>query len=194
MAHKEETRMKTKFVVLAAAIGLAVALSGCETATPYQPLAQGTAQSGGFTDQRLDDNHYRVSFQGNTMTSRETVETYLLYRAAELTVNSGFDWFQAVDKHTQRDTQSYVDTWGPGPYGYWHPYYRRWGAWGWGGWGPYWGPYGGPATVDTVQKFQASADIVMAHGPKPAGNPRAMDAREVMANLGPKIERPKQGS
>jgi hypothetical protein len=186
--------MKMKLAVFAAVVGLATGLAGCETATPYQPLAPGTAQSGGFTDQRLDDNHFRVTFQGNTETSRETVETYLLYRAAEVTVNSGYDWFQAVDKHTQRDSQTYVDTWGgPGPYGYWHPYYRRWGAWGWGGWGPYGSPYGpyGPATVSTVQKFQASADIVMAHGPKPAGNPRAMDAREVIANLGPKIERPK---
>ena len=190
--------MKSKLAVVAAAVGLAVGLAGCETATPYQPLAQGTTTSGGFTDQRLDDNHYRVTFEGNTMTSRETVETYLLYRAAEVTVNSGFDWFQAVDKHTQRDTQtSYIDTWGPGPYGYWRPYWRRWGAYGWGGWGPFWGPYGpygGPADVDTVQKFQASADIAMAHGAKPADNPRAMDAREVMNNLGPKIQRPKAGS
>jgi hypothetical protein len=189
--------MKMRLAVVAVLAGLAAGLAGCETATPYQPLAQGGATSGGFTDQRLDDNHFRVTFEGNTSTSRETVETYLLYRAAEVTVNSGYDWFQAVDKHTQRDAQTYVDTWGPGPYGYWHPYYRRWGAWGWGGWGPYWGPYGpygGPATVDTVEKFQASADIAMAHGPKPANNPRAMDAREVLNNLGPKIQRPKTGS
>jgi hypothetical protein len=179
--------MRIKSAATLAAVGLAIALSGCETATPYQPLQPGTAQSGGFTDQRLDQNHVRVSFQGNSLTSRSTVENYLLYRAAEVTVSSGFDWFQAVDKHTDRDRQTYYDDFGPGPYGFWHPYWRAWGGWGWGAWGPYWGP----GTVTTVQKFQASAVIEMQHGPKPADNPRAMDAREVLANLGPHIERPK---
>jgi len=184
--------MKITAAAAIAVIGLAVGLSGCETATPYQALQQGTQAAGGFTDQRLDQNHYRVTFQGNTLTSRETVETYLLYRAAELTVNSGYDWFEATNRHTDRDKQTYIDPWmGPGPYGYWRPYWRSWGGrGGWGGWGA-WGPYWGPGEIDTVQKFQASAEIEMAHGPKPADNARAMDAREVMTNLAAKIQRPK---
>lgn len=184
--------MKTTTAAAIAAIGLAAILGGCETATPYQPLQSGSSVSGGFSDQRLDVNHYRVSFQGNSLTPRETVETYLLYRAAELTVNSGYDWFEAVDKHTERDRQTYIDpAFGPGPYGFWRPRWRSWGGYGWGAWGPYgWGYYNG-ATVSTVQKFQASADVVMQHGPKPMNDPKAMDAREVLTNLGPKIERPK---
>ena len=180
--------MKTSTAAAIVAIGLAMGLAGCETATPYQPLRPGTEQAGGFTDQRLDANHYRVTFQGNTLTSRATVDNYLLYRAAELTVNSGYDWFQPVSQHTDRDKQTYVEPWGPGPYGYWRPYWRGWG--GWGGWGP-WGPDWGPGYVETTQKFQATAEIEMGHGPKPAGDPRAMDAREVLANLGPHIVRPK---
>jgi hypothetical protein len=80
-----------KITAAIAAIGLVVGLSACETATPYQPLQQHSEVSGGFTDQRLDQNHARVTFQGNTVTSRETVETYLLYRAAEVTISQGFD-------------------------------------------------------------------------------------------------------
>jgi len=183
--------MKTTWAAAIAAIALTAGLSGCETATPYQPLQQGAAVSGGFTDQRLDANHYRVTFQGNTVTSRETVENYLLYRAAEVTVNSGYDWFETTDRHTDKDQQTYVDPMGGpgpyGPYGFWRPRWRAWGGYGWGAWGPYWGP----SVVDTVQKFQASAEIVMSSGPKPAGDARAMNAREVMANLGPKIQRPK---
>jgi len=190
-AHREVTKMKTTWAAAIAAIALTAGLSGCETATPYQPLQQGAAVSGGFTDQRLDANHYRVTFQGNTVTSRETVENYLLYRAAEVTVNSGYDWFETTDRHTDKDQQTYVDPMGGpgpyGPYGFWRPRWRAWGGYGWGAWGPYWGP----SVVDTVQKFQASAEIVMSSGPKPAGDARAMNAREVMANLGPKIQRPK---
>jgi len=177
-----------KITAAIAAIGLVVGLSACETATPYQPLRHGTEVSGGFTDQRLDQNHFRVTFQGNTVTPRETVESYLLYRAAELTVSQGYDWFEAADRHTERDRQTYIDPlYGPGLYGYWWgPRWRTWGGYGWGPWGPYWGG----ATVSSVQKFQASAEIVMQHGPKPTADPRAMDAREVLANLSPRIQRP----
>ncbi len=176
-----------KITAAIAAIGLLLGLSACETATPYQPLRHGAEVSGGFTDQRLDQNHFRVTFQGNTLTPRETVESYLLYRAAELTVSQGFDWFETTDRHTERDQQTYVDSfYGPGPYGFWRPRWRAWGGYGWGAWGPYWGD----ATVDTVQKFQASAEIVMQHGPKPTADPKALDAREVLANLGSKIQRP----
>ena len=65
--------MKRTLLVLAAALSL-TALAGCETATPYQPMAQGNAQYGGFTDTKVDANHWRVTFQGNSLTARDTVE------------------------------------------------------------------------------------------------------------------------
>jgi len=182
---------------LVTAFGLALGLAACETATPYQPLTKGSSVAGGFTDQGLDADHFRVTFEGNSLTSRETVETYLLYRAAELTVTQGFDWFEMVDRHTDRDKRTYVDTdpsFGPGyAWGYWRPYWSYYGSgFGWRGWDPFWG---GPfwadrVEVQTVQKFKAGAEIAVGHGPKPAGDPRAFDARAVMANLGPKILRP----
>jgi hypothetical protein len=189
--------MKMKTIAFVAALALAGGLAACETATPYQPLEKGSAVSGGFTDQKLDANHFRVTFQGNNLTSRETVETYLLYRAAELTVAQGYDWFETVDRHTQRDRRTYVDPdpfYGPGyAWGYWRPNWRYYGGgFGWRSWGPFWGdPFWADNTqIQTVQKFEASAEIVMRHGPKPEGDARAFEARAVIANLGPKIERP----
>ena len=53
----------------------AALLGGCMTATPYQPIdAPGTSASGGFSDVQLGPNRYRVTFAGNSMTSRERVE------------------------------------------------------------------------------------------------------------------------
>jgi hypothetical protein len=183
-----------KPAVAAAIVGLALGLSACETATPYQPLKTSGSGSGGYTEQRLDVNHFRVTFHGNTSTSRETVETYLLYRAAELTLAHGYDWFETSDRRTSRDARTYVTSdpfYGPGyAYGYWRPSYRYYGAYGWRGWGPYDPTWGGSATVSTVQKFEASAEIVMRRGPKPESDPRGLDARSVIANLGPKIQRP----
>lgn len=189
--------MRMKTAALIAALAVVGGLAGCETATPYQPLEKGSATSGGFTDQRLDADHFRVTFRGNDLTSRETVETYLLYRAAELTVSQGFDWFETVDRHTERDRRTYVDPdpfYGPGyPWAYWRPYWSYYGP-GFGGraWGPFWGDpfWADSVQIQTVQKFQASSEIVMGHGPKPKDDARAFDARAVMTNLGPKIQRP----
>ena len=186
-----------KSLALVVALGIAAGLTACETATPYQPLAKGSAVAGGFGDQQLDADHFRVTFDGNSLTSRETVETYLLYRAAELTAAQGFDWFEMVERHTDKDKRTYVDPdpfYGPGyAWGYWRPYWSYYGAgFGWRGWDPFWGSpfWADRAEVQTVQRFKAAAEIAVGHGPKPAGDVRAFDARAVMANLGPKIQRP----
>ena len=186
---------KNTVAILGALALLGLGLTACETATPYQPLQHGSQVSGGFSDQRIDADHYRVTFKGNDLTSRQTVESYLLYRAAELTVAQGYDWFETIDRHTDRDRRTYVDPdpfYGPGyRWGYFRPYWSFYGrGYGWRTWGPFWGdPFFGD-TTQTVEQFEASAEIAMSHGPKPQGDPKALDAREVMTNLGPKIQRP----
>ena len=183
-----------KRFLIPALVTAALALAGCETATPYQPIGAHNAQaSGGYSDQQIDALHWRVSFAGNSLTSRETVERYLLYRAAELTLQQGNDWFSATNRQTNRETRTYVD---PDPYfsgfgGYWGPrwgLYRRGLGWRYGYWGdPFWGP--GQMDVTQVNQFEASAEIVMGKGPKPADR-GAFDARSVIEHLGPSIQRP----
>lgn len=177
-----------KRIAIVAAAVLALGLAACETTpTPYQPLgAPGATVSGGFTDQRLDETHFRVTFKGNDLTSREQVETYLLYRAAELAVSQGFDWFEMVS----RDTENRGGAWVSGYGGYWSPYWRYHGGFGWGAWGPYGGgPFWGGYDVQQIDQYEAVAEIAVGHGPKPAGDVRAFDARQVMSNLAPKIVR-----
>ena len=117
-----------KWTHVAAAVAAGLALSACETATPYQPLGAGGGE-GGYSDHQVEANRFTVSFSGNSVTSRETVERYLLYRAAELTLNQGYDWFAAVDRHTDQKTQVYADPWAYGA------------GWGGGFWGPRWRIY-----------------------------------------------------
>ncbi|HWE99486.1 MAG TPA: hypothetical protein VG248_06795 [Caulobacteraceae bacterium] len=164
----------------------AMTLTACETATPYQPFTHGADASGGYRDERIDAEHFRVTFRGNSLTSRATVENYLLYRAAELTAANGFDWFETVDHHTDTQQRTFVEGAPFDPYWrFWGPGYRGRGFWG----GPFWDP---TFDVQTVERFDATADIVVGHGPKPPGDARAFDARQVMANLGPHIKRPGQ--
>jgi hypothetical protein len=180
----------------ASALALSLTLAGCETATPYQQLASQTpGASGGFSEQQIDTDHWRVTFAGNDMTSRDTVERYLLYRAAELTLAHGNSWFAATDRQTDKRTETYVDPAFGGWGGYWGP---RWGFYRRGfGWGPYchWAdPFCGPGPVDVTQTnaYRATAEIVMGRGPKPADR-GAFDARSVIEHLGPTIQRPTGG-
>jgi hypothetical protein len=170
-------------VSLGAVLALTLGLAACETATPYQPLAAANATYGGFTDKRLDDSHFRVTFQGNSVTSREQVDNYLLYRAAELTVQNGFDWFEMIDRDTHDHSTSLVVGGG-----YWAPYWRVHGHWGWGVWGGPWGP--GDDDIQTIDRYEAVADIGVGRGPRSADDARAFDARQVMQNLSAQIVRP----
>lgn len=185
---------------IAAAIAAAIPLVGCTTATPYQPDIAGQRVAGGYSEERLGEGRYEVTFSGNSLTSRDRVEGYLLYRAAELTVRDGYDWFLIVDRLTERDVQTYVhpdpfyDPWyGPG-YGYWRPHWRYRSGGSWRVWHPEWGDpfWGDRPDIQTVERFEAHAQIVMRRGPVPSGEERAFDARQVMADLGPTIERPER--
>jgi hypothetical protein len=190
--------MSRKSAAIVASLALAGLLSACATATPYQPNIPGQSVSGGYSEQRIEANRFRVNFTGNSLTSRETVEGYLLFRAAELTVQEGYDWFAIVDRNTETDRRTYVERdpfyspWYGPSYGYWRPYWRYYGGFGWRTWDPWWGDpfWADRMDVRTVTKFEASAEIVMNRGPKPADDPRAFDARAVIANLSPRVTRP----
>lgn len=170
------------------ALGVAALLiAACGTATPYGPASK--AGGYGFSDQRIEANRYRITFRGNSLTSRETVENALLYRAAELTVELGYDYFVTVENDTEAK-KSYSSTSEPafyGRYGYGYPFYRPYYAfpyyaygWGWGS------PYSDTYTRE-ITRYSAVAFVAMYAGEKPADNPQAFDAREVMANLGPYV-------
>jgi hypothetical protein len=76
----------------------------CACSTPYQR----DGFRGGHSDLLLDSNTYRVSFRGNGYTSSDKVETYLLYRCAELTVNKGFDYFVIIDRNAEARQSLYT--------------------------------------------------------------------------------------
>jgi len=179
---------------IAAAVAGGLALSACMTATPYAP-ATGTGEyRTGYWEEQIEPERFRVTFAGNSLTSRETVERYLLYRAAQLTLERGFDHFTLVDRDTEKHTSTRIDRpFGPGPYGFWGPSWRYYGrGFGWRSWDPFWGDPFWDREIDvrTVERYEATAEIVMGHGPKPATELRAFNARAVVDSIGPSIQRP----
>jgi hypothetical protein len=161
----------------------AAALAACATETPYQPAA---ADRYGFSEQQIESNRLRITFRGNTLTDRETVETYLLYRAAELTLQGGHDYFIVAN----RDTEEHSRLQGTGAYrphfafDYWYFSPRR-------GWRPWYDPFWNePSSYREVTRYEAVAEIAMFNGPKPAADANAFDAREVQTNLQGRIAHP----
>jgi hypothetical protein len=191
------TARRARLAVIGGALASALALASCATPTPYQPATGSGAYRTGYWDEQLESNRFRVTFAGNSLTSRETVERYLLYRAAELSVQNGFDHFVLVTRDTETRTSTYVDRpigAGFGPYGYWRPYWRWYRPrYGWRSWDPFWDDPFWDRSFDirTVQRFDATAEIVGGKGPRPNNNVRAFDAREVLSRLGPSIVMPK---
>lgn len=174
-----------KPVLLAATAALA--LSACATATPYGPASPDSRY--GYSQQRIEGDRFRVNFAGNSVTSRDQVEMSLLLRAAEVTVENGGDWFTTVNRATDRDTRLagtadpfYYDRYSP----FWGPswrYSRR------GLWSPWRDPFGPDFDVRQIDRYEATSEILIGRGRKPANDPNAFDAREVIANVGPRVAR-----
>ena len=85
---------------IAAGFAAFALLVACTTATPYQ--AEYDSERG-YSEQQIESNRFHVQFAGNSLTDRKTVETYMLYRAAELTKQNGFDHFRVVHRATDAE-------------------------------------------------------------------------------------------
>src|ERR1700760_554884 len=110
-------------------------LAGCATPAAYAP--RGPGQATGYTDRQLSDNRWRVTFTGNSVTPRETVENDLLLRAAEVTLAAGHSHFLFDTRDTRAQTRYDAIPTGPGyggfgGYGYWR-FHPRWGYGAFGG-------------------------------------------------------------
>ena len=196
-----QSRFKIGGAVLAATATLA--LGACATETAYRPATGSGFARTGYSDRQIEPNRYIVSFAGNTYTSRDTVERYLLFRAAELTLSRGYDNFILADKQTDLRSRTY-STPGPGyggfgygsigAFGGWGPSWRYRGrGFGWRSWDPYFGDpfWDRGIDIQTVDKFEATAEIILGKGPKPRDNIRAFDARAVVDSIGPSVVVPK---
>jgi hypothetical protein len=153
-----------------------VALAGCVSQTPYQ--ASGPDSRHGYHEQQLAENRFRVSFSGNSATPRETVENYLLYRAAEVTLKQGYTHFVFASQDTEAKThyRSTFDDW-PRSGFYWH----NWP------WGSGFGASIGTGTSRPITRYTAYADVVLLSLGEAGSNPEAFDARSVLNSIGPYI-------
>lgn len=148
----------------------ALALTACASLAPYG--AQRGPGGQGYSEQRIESNRYRVSYNGVGAAGR--VADYALLRAADLTTEQGYDWFEI--------TQSWTDG-RPGGEGGVRPSVSigggssRYGGYSASGVGVGLGlNFTGPQPTSTA------LEIVLGRGQKP-DRPNAYDARAIQGSI-----------
>lgn len=154
----------SRLVVIALLTGM---LAACGGPAAYKPIENGV----GYGDQKLEANRYRVWFAGNSRTPRETVEDFVLYRAAEITLEQGYDYFVLSDRTTDGERQASSGV-----------------SLGLGGirFGSRSGVSVGTGIgipIGSNAQYYGQADVTLMRGRKPPEDLAAYDAREIKANL-----------
>lgn len=185
----------------------AAILSACATATPYQPASK-PGGFDGFSQTMIENDRARITFGGNSLTKRDTVENSLLYRSAEMALERGFDHFTLVERDVEEKMRVQVTD-----NGFYDPYfnysffrprygwsrgyrYSRFAGFNRGrGFGrrgfydPFYDPFFNDIDVREITKYRATAEVKFGKGTKP-NQDNAFNAREVLENLSGIIEFP----
>ena len=91
--------MKTRKLLLLAIPLIAV---GCSTS--YQPRGF----TGGYTDMKIQDDIFQVSFSGNGYTGRQKAQNFALLRSAEVTFENGYHYFVVLGGETMNEQSSFT--------------------------------------------------------------------------------------
>lgn len=164
--------MKTLTLGLIAASTLMV--SACASLAPYGPQTGPRGQ--GYSEQQIETNRFRVSYNGVGQAAPVLDRT--LYRAAQLTVGQGYDWFEV--------TQRWIDG-RPDSAGGVRPSVSI-GAGGgrYGGWSTSGVGVGLGVNLSGPQPTSATLEIVMGRGTAP-DRPEVYDARGVQDAIRPRL-------
>jgi len=147
-----------------------VLLAGCETTGGYGPPPVGASV------QDIEPGRFRVTFRGVSRASQAEVRDRALLRAANLTLERGYDWFRIVDGFDDlAPPTSPRITLGLGT----SSYGRRSGV-----------DVGGATSFGGEGTFVSTIEVIAGRGQRPADSPEIYDARAVSSTLGPRLAPP----
>jgi hypothetical protein len=163
-------------------LAAALALSACASTPTYTPAASAT--SAGYSETQIESNRYFVTYRAGGAADASLIQDYALLRAADLTLQSGHDWFW-VDRRNvdQNETRSSGPSLGVG-IGTSSGGYRSGTSVGVG----INFPIGSGQRTQTARS--ATLEVRFGDGVKPDAE-NAYDAREVSANLRARLQAPR---
>lgn len=150
----------------------ALALGACASLAPYGPKAGPGGQ--GFSEQRIESDRWRVTYDG--VGAPGPVADMALMRAADLTLQNGYDWFEI----TQRWTDGRPD----GAGGLRPRVSIGAGSGRYGGWSTSGVGVGLGLDLSGPQPTSTTLEIILGRGARP-DRPNAYDARGVQDSLRP---------
>ena len=148
----------------------ALALTACASLAPYGPQAGPNGQ--GYAEQRIESNRFRVTYRG--VGAPGPVADMALLRAADLTVQTGFDWFEVTQRWTDGRRDSAGGVRPSVSIGAGSSRYGRYSSSGVG--------VGVGLNLSGPQPTSTALEVVMGNGPRP-DRPEAYDARDVQMTL-----------
>jgi len=159
--HDQTTQWKRRVEMALAAVFVVSLLSACATGPDYKPRGVGGV---GYSEQQLAPNRFMVSFSGSSAIPQSAVQSYLMRRAAEVTLQAGYTHFMVgtpnVDSRTHYEFIGDMFLHGP-------DYARRAGL-----------PLTYPNWPET--RYAVSAEVTMLRPEEAGGNPQAIDARSFL--------------
>lgn len=167
-----------KRFVLPVIAASALALAACASLAPYS--AQTGPGGQGYTEQRIENDRYRVTYYG--VGAPGPVADFALLRAAELATAEGYDWFEVTQRWTDGRPDSAGGVRPSVGVGYGSSRYDgRYGRYSSSGVGVGVGlNFSGPSPTST------SLEVVMGRGSRP-DRPNAYDARGVQDAIRPRL-------
>ncbi|MEL6774520.1 MAG: hypothetical protein AAFP23_07140 [Pseudomonadota bacterium] len=150
-------------------IAVVLLLAACTTPTPYQAAEDGRD---GYASQKLTQDRWRVSFDGNSSTPRATVEDYLLFRAAEITKEQDAAQFRIVDRETEPQTRFVGSGLGVGAGFLFHRNTLG---------------FGGVVNAQPITRYTAYMEIQVLSAEAVAGDPDVYEAEAVLSTLASRI-------
>ena len=148
----------------------ALALTACASLAPYG--AQMGPNGQGYSEQRIESNRYRVTYNGVGAAGR--VADWALVRAADLTTEQGYDWFEV--------TQSWTDGRPGGAGGFSPSVSIGGGSSRYGGYSASGVGVGVGLNFSGPQPTSTTLEVVLGRGQKP-DRPNAYDARAVQSSI-----------
>lgn len=150
-----------RFIAL---LGLMIALGACASSAPYKPAQSDTAI--GYRAYPIEETRWRVTYRGGTPDASSDMA---LRRAAEVTLENGYEWFDVVYRDSERDTAARSGS-----------RISIGGATGSGGGVSLGGGIGFGLGSASSGNAWTSLEILLGRGPKP-DKPSVYDARAVLA-------------
>lgn len=163
-------------IAIAASI---VTLTACQTSAPYQALVPTAAKPEGYSQLQLQPDRWRVTYLAPRHVQHRAASADLLRRAAQLTVDQGYDWFTTAG---QEGATYHGESGGGVSHADWSDAETGFGT-------ADWDPSRSdptappPGTPHTPGWYEVSEEIVLHRGARPQPGTGAFDARAILARM-----------